>query len=795
MVLTDEFEHALGILDAGGSLFLTGRAGTGKSTLIRHFMATTDRRLVVAAPTGIAALNVDGYTLHRLFGFGTTTGLDDVRHGGYKPGRFATTLANLQTLIVDEASMVRADMFDMIAAALERFGPAPGTPFGGVQVVLVGDLFQLPPVVPDGEAGYLDQHYDTPYFFSAAAFDRDRFPTVALTTVFRQLGDDRMTATLNAIREGVLLEHTRAELNERSDAEFSPPDEEFWLTVAPTNRIVAKRNREHLERLTTEEFTATALESGDLSLFDPPVERRLRYKVGAQVMLLSNDPAGRWANGSIGRILDVDPPDGAAVDDVSVTVELRGGSVVDVEPHTWQATRPVVEGGSLRHEVIGTYTQLPFKLAWAITIHKSQGQTLDRLVVDLTGGAFDYGQVYVALSRCTSLDGLVLTRPVLAKDLRTDRRVVRFLHAATASQREQRYCAVSVLAVGDEGRLSRPRPIEIGVAFDDGTSVSTLVNPQRDLGSARADHGITVDDVVLAPTLDEAWSVLAPLLEGCTPVGVDTDAALGLVDFELKRLGRVEPLPLGVDLSDGELTSEEQRALRTGTAGDRARAALRAHERHALPADGTPFGRRDDDAEATSYLLTREPGAPAPRPADSPHLATLLDVSQALSAVVLDDGATAVPTGALADQASSTLRRAVVDRLAAVAERSAGLPVGIVKRLRRLESLLDTSFVDDVVGPSGGPDAVGEHFGPGVRVCFTGEAQGPDGSSWTRADMTDLALARGLEPVKTVTKTKCDVLVVAEAGTMSGKARKAAELGKPVLPAEEFFAWTGLCAG
>jgi ATP-dependent exoDNAse (exonuclease V) alpha subunit len=154
IVLTEEFRHALALLAAGDHVFLTGKAGTGKSTLIRHFMAETDRNVVVVAPTGIAALNVDGYTIHRLFGFRTTTTLDDVRGGAYRPGRFAKTLASLQTLIIDEASMVRADVFDMLAAALERFGPSQGQAFGGVQIVLVGDLYQLPPVVGEGEAAF-----------------------------------------------------------------------------------------------------------------------------------------------------------------------------------------------------------------------------------------------------------------------------------------------------------------------------------------------------------------------------------------------------------------------------------------------------------------------------------------------------------------------------------------------------------------------------------------------------------------------------------------------------------------
>ena len=567
IVLTDEFRNALALLADGKHLFLTGKAGTGKSTLIRRFMAETDRNVVVVAPTGIAALNVNGYTIHRLFGFRTTTTLHDVRGGDYRPGRFTKTLASLDTLIIDEASMVRADVFDMLAAALERFGPSKGEPFGGVQIVLVGDLYQLPPVVSDGEAGFFSTTYETPYFFSANSFVRDDFPAVALTTVFRQLGDDRMTAILNEIREGILLGHAQEQLNARTDAEFVPPDDEFWVTLAPTNRLVTARNRQQLERLAGDEMVHLAKESGDLSLFDKPVEDKLQFKVGAQIMMLNNDQSDRWVNGTIGRVVGVSYDRYGAV----VEVAFPDGSSADVSPFTWEASRPVVDGGGLRREVIGTFTQLPFKLAWAITIHKSQGQTLDRLIVDLTGGMFSTGQLYVALSRCTSMKGLVLKRPVLPKDLKVDRRIARFLRSATASDAQRRYCAVAILTVGDEGRMSRPRPVELAVAFDDGTALSTVVNPQRDLADARLAYGITASDVLLAPTLREAWAVIAPMLAGCTPVGFGIDETLGLIDFELKRLGYVTALPLGVEVRGPAGTAP--------TALERARAAMQAHAR------------------------------------------------------------------------------------------------------------------------------------------------------------------------------------------------------------------------
>lgn len=775
IVLTDEFRDALALLAGGRHVFLTGKAGTGKSTLIRLFMADTDRNVVVVAPTGIAALNVDGYTIHRLFGFRTTTTLDDVRSGEYRPGRFTKTLASLQTLIVDEASMVRADVFDMVAAALERFGPAPGTPFGGVQIVLVGDLYQLPPVVTEHEAVFFSgssaPHYETPYFFSAHTFERNHFPTLSLTTVFRQLGDDRMTAILNEIREGVLLGHAQEQLNARTDADFVPPDDEFWLTLAPTNRLVTARNRQHLERLPGDELVHHARTSGDLALFDPPVEETLRFKVGAQVMMLNNDQGDRWVNGSIGRVVGVDYDRYGAV----VDVEFPDGSVAEVTPYTWEATRPVVSGSSLSREVIGSYTQLPFKSAWAITIHKSQGQTLDRVVVDLTGGMFSTGQLYVALSRCTSLAGLVLKRPVLPKDLKTDRRIARFLRGAVADAGVRRYCAIGLLTVGDEGRMSRPRPVELAVAFDDGTALSTLINPQRDLADARTAFGISVSDVLLAPTLREAWAVIAPMLAGCTPVGAGVDEQLGLIDFELKRLGHVTAMPLGVELRGTRISGH--------TALERARSALDAHRVTQSEAGATAFPEPEPAESMSGLLISRDPEAPTPTAHHLPGLSALLRISRDVGAALLG-----LPVHRGPDSSwDAAARQSVADQLRAAASR-VQLPKEVAARLAEASRLLGVEIEPLTV--CSGEAAIAEVLTPGTRICFTGTAQDASGRVVERDEMERLASSAGLTPVKTVSKTRCDVLVTAEVGTQSGKARKAQEYGKPVFCADDFLAWT-----
>ncbi|NKX90967.1 AAA family ATPase [Nocardia coubleae] len=751
LTITPEFAEGLHRLESGENLFLTGRAGTGKSTLIREFLATTNRNVVVAAPTGIAALNVGGYTIHRLFSFWAGITVDDVRSSDYFPGRFAKTLARLDTLILDEASMIRADLFDCLAVALERFGPKRGRPFGGVQLVLVGDLFQLSPVVSEGEKDYFTQRYTSPYFFSADHYVHEQFPVVELRTVFRQIGDTRLVEILNEVRDGALSGTSRAELNNRTNPDFEPPVDEYWLTLATTNRIAETRNRAMLARVPGRELTHRATTSGDIDGFDRPAAEVITYKVGAQIMLLTNDPADRWVNGTIGRITGYRTEHGSPV----VTIDLPDGSRVDTRPHLWEITRPEVVDGALRHQVVGTYKQLPFQLAWSITIHKSQGQTLDRLVVDLSGGTFADGQLYVALSRCTSIEGLVLKRDVLPKDLKTDIRIRRFLAASSATSTSRGNVYLGICTVGDEGRMWRPRPIEIALVTEDGIELSTLVNPLRDLGDARLTYGITAGDVALAPTLDQAWAALAPDLAGRCPVGLDIDNQLRNLDYELKRLGVVVPMPLGISLDVADLSESEIAGLQAPSAVARARAtrALVTRVASAIRTEGEVFTTPND---GFGYTLERggtpdcfQPGGMTP--------------------------AASTPEAALAELLRHNLPRIQLDEQT-------------YARLADLGQALGHPILDDESRCHS--VSIADILTAGARICFTGSVIDDAGTQWSRTDMEQLAARCGLVPVPSVTKKRCDALIAAEAGTTSGKGRKATEFGKPIFTADQFLAWT-----
>jgi len=441
------------IEDTREHVFITGRAGTGKSTLLQHFAWNTKKQIAICAPTGVAALNVEGQTIHSLFRL--PIGL--IGDGDIDQNDATRRILNaIETLVIDEISMVNADLMDAIDRSLRQARGRRGEPFGGVQIVMFGDPYQLAPVPPRGdEARYVKDHYRSFWFFDAkvwagpstgpstgsgtqggqgALFEVDTRAELhvrELVQIHRQ-SDDGFKSMLNAVRYGRVTAEIAGILN--AQGARTPPDPEPgevpMITLATRNDIVNSINSRHLAALPGKEQTARAEVSGDFGRGEAslPAESELRLKVGAQVMFLRNDTAmtgepPRWVNGTIGTV--------TRILGGTVRVEIDGEEV-DVEPAVWERFRYAYDPNTkkLSRDVVAEFTQFPLRLAWAVTIHKSQGKTYDRAVIDLGSGAFAPGQTYVALSRLTSLDGLYLSRPLRPSDIRVDEDVRRFMRDA-----------------------------------------------------------------------------------------------------------------------------------------------------------------------------------------------------------------------------------------------------------------------------------------------------------------------------------------------------------------------------
>lgn len=416
--LSPEFRRTIDLIERQGqSLFLTGKAGTGKSTLLHYLRATTNKQVVVLAPTGVAALNVGGQTIHSFFQFPPT--LIDPR--AIRRRRNSKLFQQLQVLIIDEVSMVRADVMDGIDAALRLYRNEPRIPFGGVQVLLCGDLFQLPPIVRDEEVQtFFAEHYGGPYFFQAHVFHELRPYSLELTTVYRQR-DEAFIHILNKIRAHDLDPELFSLLNARVHGGEEQQPDEGVITLTTTNDAAFRKNKVCLDRIAAKPYAYQASVTGTFEPSTYPTEAKLELKRGAQVMLIRNDLEKRWVNGTLGKI--------SALSEQQIKVEIAG-TTYEVEPETWQHIHYQYnrETNRIEEEVIGTFTQYPLRLAWAITIHKSQGQTFDRVRIDLGRGAFAHGQTYVALSRCTSLEGITFSRPVAERDMLFDERIYGFTH-------------------------------------------------------------------------------------------------------------------------------------------------------------------------------------------------------------------------------------------------------------------------------------------------------------------------------------------------------------------------------
>jgi hypothetical protein len=377
--------------------------------------------VAVLAPTGVAALNVKGQTIHSFFRFKPNITLERVRR--LRLSDEENIYRQLDAIIIDEISMVRADLLDCVDRFLRLNGPESGKLFGGIQMAFIGDLYQLPPVVTSSEKKVFQSLYKTPYFYGARVFESLEMELVELEKIYRQ-SDEQFITLLNAVRNNSVTAEGLELLNQRCQPNFEPPSDDFWVYLTTTNRLAEEINGRRLRDLKGRLYNFTGSIEGDFGQEYLPTKINLQAKVGAQIMMLNNDTRGRWVNGSIGKITDITQDrEGEEV----IIAELADGDEVEITPFTWEIYHFFVDEGQLQSEVVGKFTQYPLMLAWAVTIHKGQGKTFDKVIVDIGSGTFAHGQMYVALSRCTTLEGIILKKPALKKHIWTNYQVMDFL--------------------------------------------------------------------------------------------------------------------------------------------------------------------------------------------------------------------------------------------------------------------------------------------------------------------------------------------------------------------------------
>ena len=424
-----EFQDAWSVIQkTHRSVFLTGKAGTGKSTFLKYICANTKKEHVVLAPTGIAAVNVGGQTMHSFFKIPFKPMLpDDPDYAN--PARMRKMLRytkekikliqRLELIIIDEISMVRADIIDFVDRVLRVYSGNMREPFGGKQLLLVGDIFQLEPVVTHDTRDILRRYYKNFFFFNARAFEQLNLVSVELRKIYRQ-SDNDFIALLDRVRVNRASATDIARLNQRCNPDYQEVNDHFAITLATRRDTVDSINDEHMKALQTPEYVYEGAIEGDFPDNSLPTAYRLVLKEGAQVIFIRNDKEGRWYNGTIAKV--------TRLSENSVYVALEGGEEMRIEPEVWENMQYTYneKEKKVEEKVLGSFAQIPLKPAWALTVHRSQGLTFNNVVIDFAGGAFTGGQTYVALSRCTSLEGITLLKPLSDRDIIVNMAVVDF---------------------------------------------------------------------------------------------------------------------------------------------------------------------------------------------------------------------------------------------------------------------------------------------------------------------------------------------------------------------------------
>ncbi len=417
------------------NIFLTGKAGTGKTTFLHRVKKEIVKRSVVVAPTGVAAINAKGMTIHSMFQLPFGSFLPNQVNDPSRQRRFTRTKINLikslDLLIIDEISMVRSDLLDAIDDVLRRY-KNPTQPFGGVQLLMIGDLHQLPPVVKDQEWDTLREHYQTPYFFGSLALQKTQTITIELKHIYRQ-SDRFFIDLLNKVRNNQLDTEVLKAINSRYIPNFKPTENDSYITLTSHNRVANEINQSRLKSINNPLYQFSAKIEKDFPRHIFPTEENLEFKVGAQVVFIKNDTSfeKRYYNGKIGKIIRIS--DG----DIFVKCDDDESSIL-VSPVNWDNVKFSLDEKTkqVSEEIIGTFTQYPLKLAWAITIHKSQGLTFEKAIIDAQS-AFAHGQVYVALSRCKSFEGIVLRSKIGFSSVKTDRVVRQYSDEASKNEPDE----------------------------------------------------------------------------------------------------------------------------------------------------------------------------------------------------------------------------------------------------------------------------------------------------------------------------------------------------------------------